>query len=176
MGIMERFWEKVEKKPDGCWEWKAGKDKDGYGGFSVCRKKTRAHRFIYEATYGPIPPYTSKGFELDHVICSNPGCVNPEHMRLVTQKANVLRGESPSAKNARQTHCKYGHALIHDNLRKRKDERRCIICARSSDRLLKEKMRNENREVVNARQRKYRRRDPEKWRAYDRARRPRKNV
>lgn len=32
---IERFWSKVAitDDPDACWEWQAGKDKDGYGIF-----------------------------------------------------------------------------------------------------------------------------------------------
>jgi len=42
-----------------------------------------AHRFAYAEVKGSIP----EGFQLDHV-CHNRACVNPEHLRPVTNKQN----------------------------------------------------------------------------------------
>ena len=65
----------------------------------------------YELHVGPIP----KGLTVDHT-CRNRRCVNPNHMEIVTQKENNARGNSPSAINARKTHCKRGHPFSGDNL------------------------------------------------------------
>lgn len=32
-----RFWSKVRRETDGCWEWQARVDRGGYGIFSVTR-------------------------------------------------------------------------------------------------------------------------------------------
>ena len=51
---------------------------------------------------GTIP----QGLVIDH-LCRNKSCVNPAHLEAVTNTENVLRGEAPSAKAARKTHCQY---------------------------------------------------------------------
>jgi hypothetical protein len=136
-GIMERFWPKVNKQQDGCWMWSAFKNPGGYGMFSVRGRMVLAHRFLYEITRGPIPPYEPGAYELDHVICSNSGCVNPEHMRLVSHRANMLRGNGPFARKARQTHCMHGHEFTQENTKRVKSmapgTRACRACYRKQD-------------------------------------------
>jgi len=128
-----RFWEKVDKNgpvpeycPElgPCWMWLAFCDVHGYGKFGGLdwRQVQLAHRFSFELLVGPIP----KGLTLDH-LCRNPRCVNPAHLEPVTHKDNVLRGESPMAKQAKQTHCKRGHLLPPKNER---GKRECAECGR----------------------------------------------
>ena len=111
---MERFWNKVAR-PVGigeCWNWLAHRDCDGYGTFQLTSKrKVRAHRLSYEMTIENIP----EGKVIDH-LCRNPGCVNPYHMEVVTNRENILRGMGPAAQNSRKTLCKRGHPLEGDNL------------------------------------------------------------
>jgi hypothetical protein len=78
----ERFWAKVEKT-DGCWNWTASKNENGYGSFGRADGTRYAHRVVWEMTNGPIP----SGMLIDHT-CFNHACVNPSHLRLVTQKQN----------------------------------------------------------------------------------------
>ena len=126
---IERFWKKVDKQPNGCWVWQASKTKDGYGKFFAWGTMVIAHRFSYEIHQGPIPPYRAGGLQLDHKICSMPACVNPEHLRLVTFRENILRSKNFSAKNARKVYCSRGHMLEHKNLLKTKNgTRQCRIC------------------------------------------------
>jgi len=103
----ERFWARVERNgPNGCWLWTGATDGNvpPYGSFWTGHCHTGAHRFAYEALVGPIPD----GLVIDH-LCRVRHCVNPAHMAPVTTGENVLRGESPSAKQARKTHCPNGH-------------------------------------------------------------------
>ena len=79
----ERFWNRVEKT-ETCWLW-SGKClvSGGYGVLRVNGKDTRAHRFSYELHNGPIPD----GLVIDH-MCHVTNCVNPDHLRAVTNKQN----------------------------------------------------------------------------------------
>lgn len=83
----------------------------------------------WEKNHGPIPD----GMVIDHV-CRVRRCVNTDHMEVVTNKENILRGQSPWAVNARKTHCPRGHPLEDGNVRVRTDKngalmRECLTCA-----------------------------------------------
>jgi len=79
----ERFWAKVDKSGD-CWLWTGAKVATGHGNMKVNGKPVGVHRFSYELAYGPIP----QEMVIDH-ICRRGQCVNPEHLRAVTQKQNM---------------------------------------------------------------------------------------
>ena len=120
-----KFLQRIMPIPEsGCWAWMGGRMKNGYGVFSLQLRKTiLAHRFAYEALRGPIP----HGLQLDH-LCRVRCCVNPDHLECVTRRENILRGVSPAAHNARQTHCALGHPLSNDNLIRDDGHRRCLTC------------------------------------------------
>ena len=83
--IEERFWARVQMgAPDECWNWTGATDR-GYGYVTVkgFRAPLKAHRMAYEFSVGPIPA----GMQIDHV-CFNRSCVNPAHLRVVTNKQN----------------------------------------------------------------------------------------
>lgn len=111
--LLQRFSEKYEIAPNGCWVWTARINRKGYGQITVFQKKYEAHRFAYQFLVGAIPD----GFQLDH-MCRNRACVNPEHLRPVTAKANTYAtGSIATAKlNREKTHCPSGHPYSGDNL------------------------------------------------------------
>lgn len=88
-----------------CWYWLGAPSKAGYGLMSVANQTLYAHRISHELYKGPIDP----GLEVDH-LCRVRHCVNPAHLEAVTPRVNNLRSQSPAARNAKVTHCPYGHA------------------------------------------------------------------
>lgn len=96
-----------------CWIWTAGVDKDGYGRIALGARHSgykRTHIVAYELVYGPVP----EGLVIDHE-CTNTFCVNPDHLRAVTSRVNTLRGQGPTAINARKTHCPKKHEYTESN-------------------------------------------------------------
>jgi hypothetical protein len=91
--LPERFWSKVDKRPDSsqCWLWTGYIDAGGRGRFNTGStggkpgKIRSAHRIAYELTYGPI----EKGMEVCH-HCDNPPCCNPAHLFLGTHMENMI--------------------------------------------------------------------------------------
>ncbi len=108
----------------GCWEWAGRIDKWGYGRVSYRGAfGFLAHRAAYIETNGSIPD----GMTIDH-LCRNRRCINPDHMEPVSNKVNILRGESWSARNARKTQCKRGHDLTPGNVYVWRNMRHCNQC------------------------------------------------
>jgi hypothetical protein len=87
----ERFMQHVEKVPEsGCWVWMLSLNKFGYGQFVLRLPKRRpypTHRISYVIHNGPIEP----GLVIDHK-CRVRACVNPDHLRMVTQDENMGPG------------------------------------------------------------------------------------
>lgn len=80
-----RFWNKVDMKTiDSCWDWVAGRDRDGYGRIKLGRFDHQAHRVAWVLSVGPIPD----GLCVLH-RCDRPSCVNPGHLFLGTNTDNV---------------------------------------------------------------------------------------
>lgn len=120
----ERFWVKVDAEGD-CWEWTACKNEDGYGIFGTKRGNKLAHRFSWELLIGPI----AEDKELDH-RCRNRACVNPLHCVETTHADNNRRGYSPTAVNARKTHCPKNHEYTPENTSYWNGYRSCKECDR----------------------------------------------
>lgn len=112
---------------------------NGYGNLIVDGKNYRAHRGAWIRAYGAIP----KNMVVDHmchneavqrdeceggITCVHRACINPEHLRLVTQRENVMAGKH-SIDN--RSHCNQGHPFIKENIMTRKNgHRECAECNR----------------------------------------------
>jgi hypothetical protein len=126
--LRERLLRSIEVDDNGCWVWQLSKDKDGYGWVGIARKKTgHAHRASYTVFKGEIPA----GLTIDH-LCRNRACINPDHLEAVPHGVNVLRGDAPTARNARATHCIHGHEFTEANtyINKGNGQRVCRKCSR----------------------------------------------
>ncbi len=128
-GLLEFLLSKSEPITEsGCLIWNGVIHPDGYAMQSLSEKNMRVHRTVFELTHGPIPI----GLVPDH-LCRVRCCINPNRIESVTNKVNVLRGDGPTAKNARKTHCVNGHPLTQENLgsygKKGTRFRRCKKCA-----------------------------------------------
>ena len=153
--IRESLFKKV-KKARGCWIWLGAINPAGYGTISFKGKIYKAHRVIYELSIRKVP----SGKVLDHK-CRNRSCVNPKHLRVVTNRENVLSGVGITAKNALKTHCARGHRLTKENVtdyredsnKKRRDYgRKCIPCMRYYTKIY----RFNNKEKIKEKDKKYR--------------------
>lgn len=125
---MERFMVKVAVDDDsGCWLWIGPLRNQGYGQFALPQKRTvSAHRWAYEQFVGPIP----HGLTIDHA-CNVRRCVNPDHLRPMTLRDNLLIGGGMSIPRIlkSRTLCPYGHAYDEVNTGLDKDGRRyCRAC------------------------------------------------
>ena len=83
----ERLWDKIEVKgKNDCWPFKKYLNSSGYGVITGNNdKKYLAHRVAYMSKYGEFP----ENMNVLHT-CDNPMCCNPSHLRLGTQKDNVI--------------------------------------------------------------------------------------
>ena len=147
-----KFWCRFEiDRLTGCWFWK-GRFSNAYGVLNISHKKSiKAHRLSYELFKGAIPV----GMTIDH-LCQNPSCVNPDHLEVVTQSENTLRGNGVRAladwkvinrsemliqakkasliaaeKQRAKTHCVHGHEYSPDNTYIVNGMRRCKACCKN---------------------------------------------
>jgi hypothetical protein len=94
---------------DGCWGWTGHHTHDGYSRFSFSPGEepegwstdVYAHIAMYRMLVGEIPD----GKELDH-MCRNRGCVNHDHLEVVSHGENLSR---------REMLCRKGHRIEGDN-------------------------------------------------------------
>lgn len=110
-----------------CCEWKGTKTSKGYGVMTLNGKQYRVQRIAVLLSGRKIP----KGMVTDH-LCRNRACINPEHLEVVTNTENVMRGESFSVNNLRKDRCDNGHLYSeHGKFSKRKTGkvwRSCRVC------------------------------------------------
>lgn len=113
-----------------CWISNRATQPNGYTKIGYMGVTWLTHRFAYVVFVGDIPA----DMQLDH-LCRQRACCNPEHLDPVTCRENLLRGDTITAREASQTHCKRGHALSGDNLYVRPDRpnsRGCRTCRTES--------------------------------------------
>ncbi|WP_294567584.1 HNH endonuclease signature motif containing protein [uncultured Arthrobacter sp.] len=105
---------------DGCLIWQGYLDKDGYARID----RRQGHRLAYELAVGPI----GDGLTIDH-LCFVQACVNPTHLRPLTNAANARR-----QREALKTHCIHGHEFTPENtyLRSTTGRRTCRTCQREA--------------------------------------------
>lgn len=110
------FLEQLDKKDNGCWEWKNGKNKAGYGQISVNKKLNGAHLYALEHKLGRS---LAKGMLTRH-LCNNPPCCNPDHLEEGTPKENMKdRDESGHTARGEKHHDVKGSNHPHVKLEER---------------------------------------------------------
>src|SRR3990172_7670144 len=123
--VLDTILARVTLDENDCWLMKTN-EPTGYGKVWHEGKNAYAHRITYELFRAPIPT----GLTIDH-LCHVRNCVNPWHLELVTMRENLLRGEGPTAANARRTQCSRGHEFNEANTGVRKTgQRYCRACHR----------------------------------------------
>ena len=126
---------------NGCHTWIGHVGDDGYGMVWKDGRMRGVHRVRYEEEVDPIP----EGKWLDHHVCENKSCCNPAHVRPVSPRENILRGDGACARNRAKTHCKRGHRLKGDNLvqwrYEKYGERACRICKNKQEAARKRRLR-----------------------------------
>lgn len=119
---VERFLSMIRVENE-CWKYTGHIAKDGYGVISFSGDKYKAHRIAYSI----FKTHPKTNLVLDHT-CRNRSCVNPEHLREVTSKINILENsEGVASKNKNKTHCNSGHSY-EGNLYTSKGKRECKKC------------------------------------------------
>lgn len=109
-----------------CWVSDRAAQPNGYTKMYAWGKVRLTHRVAYEAYVGPIP----EGMVIDH-LCRVRACCNPDHLEPVTNRENLLRGDTLPAAEAAATHCISGHPFTPANTRTTsKGKRHCRPCAK----------------------------------------------
>ena len=134
--LIDRLLKRVEFDTNGgCWLYTGALDGWGYGFIhsgnlsdDIFPRMARTHRVAYHYLRGPI----QDGMTIDH-LCRVRCCCNPDHLEVVTQKENTMRGTSFGAKNAIKTHCVNGHDLSNAHVDK-SGYRHCVVCGRERQR------------------------------------------
>jgi hypothetical protein len=109
-----------------CWLWTGPVSKAGYAHIRAGDRSRMAHRVVYAEMVGPIPT----DMTVDH-LCFNPGCMNPDHLRLLTMGENRRRTRA-----GMKAVCVNGHVYDEANTYRAPGtgRRNCRICMRERGR------------------------------------------
>lgn len=124
----------IQQPVTGCWIWQGAFKPGGYGrmGVPLVRKTRESHILAYFAWKG----FPGEGLVLDHEICDNPPCCNPEHLVPKPSWDNVKRSKTnPFAIKEKATHCIHNHEFTEENtyIHPKRGTRHCIQCRRDRD-------------------------------------------
>lgn len=89
------FSSRVRVDENGCWIWLLRIDRNGYTRVQFEGHSWSGHRLAWTLANGPIPA----DMTIDH-LCFVKRCVNPEHLRLLTQVENARRQRKSRAVQA----------------------------------------------------------------------------
>lgn len=164
----EKLLSRICINPDtGCWNWTGSICTSGYGKIYINGSKSTNVYKVHRLSFSIFNKYISQDLVIDH-ICRNRKCCNPDHLREVTNKENVLfNSESRTAINKQKTHCKNGHEFTIENTTIQKSGRSCKVCKSRSARsqVTKDKMKDyyqKNREKILEKRGIYRGREQQK--------------
>lgn len=124
--VTNRFFSKIEKTQT-CWIWLGYKERDGYGRISINDRPVFVHRLSFFIHSGRWP---KSKMVIDH-ICGVRNCVNPLHIREVTQMQNCHENSLSSCYfNKLKTHCSKGHEFTKENtkIKKTRNNRNMRVC------------------------------------------------
>lgn len=114
----DRIYSKITVTESGCWECAGFQHKlrnvkthdRGYVLLSYRGTQQMAHRLSYRLFVGPVPD----DLQVCH-RCDNPPCVNPKHLFLGDQIANMRDMADKKRNKAGRTHCIHGHEFNAEN-------------------------------------------------------------
>lgn len=112
----------------GCWLWLGCVNNKGYGQVRRGGRTQLAHRASLAETC-EVPA----GSVVEHK-CNTPACINPNHLFVSTQAANLQRmraqgrGFDVSQLSLAKTHCPRGHEYTEDNMYRWGKRRICATC------------------------------------------------
>lgn len=110
--LKQRFWRRVSKNPDGCWEWDGHRSALGYGMTTYKSRSIGAHRLAWILTHGSIP----EGMFICH-HCDNPPCCNPAHLFMGSPAANSFDMKNKGRTRGRRGPGSAGARFTEDEVR-----------------------------------------------------------
>lgn len=112
---IDRFFQQVNRT-DTCWIWVGYVRPDGYGHMTIRRAGIQRSILVHRIAYQVLKKRLSIHRVLDHQ-CRNKRCVNPGHLRAVTDRTNLLSDPATMTyQNKHKRYCLRGHPLFGKNL------------------------------------------------------------